>query len=136
MKYSVRISNGKPHDSFMSNLKGVTIISAQVRGLLLFCNTSREGSVIYLILFDKHDNCWCIVLYLFFYECGSVVEKLAGSNGWLGGCRTSVILNAVLLCQMWCFLYEYYGWTFEGTMLQLYNLKLCCWHRILTLWLF
>ena len=47
MKYSVRISNGKPHDSFMSNLKGVTIISAQVRGLLLFCNTSREGSVSY-----------------------------------------------------------------------------------------
>ena len=56
-KFSVKISNGKFYDSFVSNLKGVTAILAQVWGLLLFRNTSREGSVIFLILFDKHDNC-------------------------------------------------------------------------------
>ena len=35
----------KTHDIFILNLKGVTIVSAQVWDLLLFCNTSRDGSV-------------------------------------------------------------------------------------------
>ena len=47
MKYCVKDSNENTNDSFMSNLKGETVISAQVWGLLSFYNTSREGSVIY-----------------------------------------------------------------------------------------
>jgi hypothetical protein len=35
----------------MSNLKGETVISVQVWGLLSFCNTSREGIVIYPFFF-------------------------------------------------------------------------------------
>jgi hypothetical protein len=49
IEFFVKISNEKTHDSFMSNLKGETIISAQFWGLLSFFNSSREGSVIYLI---------------------------------------------------------------------------------------
>ena len=37
----------------MSNVKGETIISVQAWGLLSFCITKREGSVIYLINNDK-----------------------------------------------------------------------------------
>ena len=41
----------------MSNLKGETIIFAQVWGLLLFRNTLREGSVIYPKQFlSEHGN--------------------------------------------------------------------------------
>ena len=43
----MKINNVKTHDSFISNLKGVTIILTQVWGSLSFCNTSREGSIIY-----------------------------------------------------------------------------------------
>ena len=46
-EYFIKISNKKTHDSFMSNLKGGTVISAQVWGLLSFCNISREDSIIY-----------------------------------------------------------------------------------------
>ena len=47
MEYSVKISNIKTHGRFMSNLEGETVISIQIWDLLLFCNTSRESSVIY-----------------------------------------------------------------------------------------
>jgi hypothetical protein len=49
MKYFIKISNRKTYDSFISNMKGETIILAQVWGLLSFFNTSRDGSVIYPI---------------------------------------------------------------------------------------
>ena len=39
----------------MSNLKGEIVISIQVWGLLLFCNISGEGSVIYP-KFNPHHN--------------------------------------------------------------------------------
>ncbi len=39
----------------MSNLKGETVISTQVWGLLSFCNISGEGSVIYP-KFNPHHN--------------------------------------------------------------------------------
>ena len=53
MEYSVKISNKKTHDSFMSNLNGGTVISAEVWDLLSFINTSREASVIYPFLYDS-----------------------------------------------------------------------------------
>jgi hypothetical protein len=44
------VNNEKIPNSFMSNVKGRTIISTPVWGLLLFRNTSENNSVIYPIL--------------------------------------------------------------------------------------
>ena len=52
MEYCVKDSNRKAHDNFMSNLKGETVISTLVYGLLLFLKTSRKRSVIYPLFYD------------------------------------------------------------------------------------
>jgi hypothetical protein len=62
-EYFVKVSNRKTYDSLMLNLKGKTVISAEVWSLLSFCNTSREGSVIYpifflVILHKSTSNSW------------------------------------------------------------------------------
>ena len=43
MEYCIKDINRKTHDSFISKLKGETVISTQVWDLLLFRNTSRKG---------------------------------------------------------------------------------------------
>jgi hypothetical protein len=40
--YCVKGNNEKTHNNFMSNLKSVTVILAQIGGLLSFCNTLRK----------------------------------------------------------------------------------------------
>ena len=46
-EFFIKISNRETHDSFITNLKGVTIIWTQVQCLLSFDNTLREGNVIF-----------------------------------------------------------------------------------------
>ncbi len=54
MEYCVNDSNRKTNDSFISSLKGETVILTQVYGVLSFCNISRESSVIYPVPYIKN----------------------------------------------------------------------------------
>ena len=62
MKYFVKFSNRKTHDSFISNLKDVIVIMAQVWGLLSFYNTSSKGSVFYPLIYYSKKK---LYMYMF-----------------------------------------------------------------------